>query len=130
MVVVDWKTGAPPKDEAARASRELQLAVYRLAWSRWTGTPLDRVRAAFCYVGAGATVYPDRLLDEAEITELLRCRDAGAGSAGRRRRRTAAQPARLEDERAHPSPTGWEGTNAAPPRRSTQPAAPTLFDVD
>lgn len=72
VVVVDWKTGAPPTDPAARASRELQLAVYRLAWSRWTGTPVDRVRAAFCYVGAGVTVHPERLLDEEEITDLLR----------------------------------------------------------
>ncbi|GAA3804200.1 ATP-dependent DNA helicase [Cellulomonas soli] len=72
VVVVDWKTGAPPTDPDARASRELQLAVYRLAWSRWTGTPLDRVGAAFCYVGAGVTVRPERLLDEDEITDLLR----------------------------------------------------------
>lgn len=72
VVVVDWKTGAPPADPAARASRELQLAVYRLAWSRWTGTPLPLVRAAFCYVGTGETVYPERLLGEDEITTLLR----------------------------------------------------------
>ncbi|GCD20595.1 ATP-dependent DNA helicase [Cellulomonas algicola] len=72
VVVVDWKTGAPPADPDARASRELQLAVYRLAWSRWTGTPLELVRAAFCYVGTGETVYPQRLLGEDEITTLLR----------------------------------------------------------
>ncbi|WP_291884050.1 ATP-dependent DNA helicase [Cellulomonas sp.] len=71
VIVVDWKTGAPPTDDASRASRELQLAVYRLAWSRWTGTPLDRVRAAFCYVGTGETVHPQRLLDEVQITALL-----------------------------------------------------------
>jgi DNA helicase-2/ATP-dependent DNA helicase PcrA len=71
VVVVDWKTGAQPRDPAARASRELQLAVYRLAWSRRTGLPLEQVRAAFCYVTAGATVYPQRLLDEPEIAELL-----------------------------------------------------------
>ena len=114
VVVVDWKTGAPPKDEAARASRELQLAVYRLAWSRWTGTPLDQVRAAFCYVGAGATVYPDRLLDEAEITELLRSATQAQGPQGvgavepvpnRRGSRTNAPTRRRP---------GWEGTNAAP----------------
>ncbi|WP_456788173.1 UvrD-helicase domain-containing protein [Cellulomonas sp. P5_C5] len=132
VVVVDWKTGAPPKDEVARASRELQLAVYRLAWSRWTGTPLGQVRAAFCYVGAGVTVYPDRLLDEAEITELLRAATqtqgpqrtgtgAGEPRSNRRGSRTNT-PARRRP--------GWEGTNAAPPRRSAQQPAPTLFDVD
>jgi DNA helicase-2/ATP-dependent DNA helicase PcrA len=71
VVVVDWKTGAPPSDPAATAVRELQLAVYRLAWSRWTGTPLDRVSAAFCYVGAGRTVRPERLLGADEIERLL-----------------------------------------------------------
>ncbi|GEL96489.1 ATP-dependent DNA helicase [Cellulomonas terrae] len=130
VVVVDWKTGAPPKDEAARASRELQLAVYRLAWSRWTGTPLDQVRAAFCYVGAGMTVYPDRLLDEAEITALLRAatRAQGAQGAGvveprpnRRGPRTNTPTGRRP---------GWEGSNAASPRRPTRPATPTLFDAD
>ncbi len=71
VVVVDWKTGAPPTDPVAVAARELQLAVYRLAWSRWKGTPLDHVTAAFCYVGAGRTVRPARLLDADEIEELL-----------------------------------------------------------
>ncbi|RYV50444.1 ATP-dependent helicase [Pengzhenrongella frigida] len=72
VVVVDWKTGRPPLDEAAARTREVQLAVYRLAWSRWSGLPLARVDAAFCYVGAGLTVTPERLLDEAGIEALLR----------------------------------------------------------
>ncbi|MGV8967463.1 MAG: ATP-dependent helicase [Cellulomonas sp.] len=72
VVVVDWKTGRPPIDEAAARTREVQLAVYRLAWSRWSGLPLDQVSAAFCYVGAGTTVTPERLLDEAGIEDLLR----------------------------------------------------------
>ena len=72
VVVVDWKTGRPPIDEAAARTREVQLAVYRLAWSRWSGLPLDQVDAAFCYVGAGTTVTPERLLDEAGIEDLLR----------------------------------------------------------
>ena len=71
VVVVDWKTGAPPQEAADRAARELQLAVYRLAWSRWKQVPLELVRAAFCYVGTGATVYPERLLDADEIAALL-----------------------------------------------------------
>jgi len=77
VVVVDWKTGAPPTDPAATAVREMQLAVYRLAWSRWTGTPLDRVGAAFCYVGAGRTVRPERLLGADEIERLLLAATAG-----------------------------------------------------
>jgi DNA helicase-2/ATP-dependent DNA helicase PcrA len=80
VVVVDWKTGAPPSDPAATAVRELQLAVYRLAWSRWTGTPLDRVGAAFCYVGAGRTVRPERLLEADEIERLLLAATAEPGA--------------------------------------------------
>ncbi|WP_315097860.1 ATP-dependent DNA helicase [uncultured Cellulomonas sp.] len=127
VVVVDWKTGAPPKDDAARASRELQLAVYRLAWSRWTGTPLDRVRAAFCYVGAGVTVYPERLLDEDEITGLLRAATSadgpqGAGAVAPRVNRRGGRSNAAARRRP-----GWEAQNATPVRR---PAAPTLFDTD
>ncbi|KGM01103.1 3'-5' exonuclease, partial [Cellulomonas cellasea] len=83
VVVVDWKTGAPPTDPAAVQARELQLAVYRLAWSRWKGTPLERVSAAFCYVGGGRTVRPERLLDEAEITALLHAAAAPSPRATR-----------------------------------------------
>jgi len=78
VVVVDWKTGAPPRDEAASASRDLQLAVYRIAWARLTGTDPDLVRAAFCYVGAGVTVVPDALPGPDEVARLL----AAAAPAG------------------------------------------------
>ena len=131
VVVVDWKTGAPPKDDAARASRELQLAVYRLAWSRWTGTPVERVRAAFCYVGAGVTVYPERLLDEAEITALLR--SATAADEPQAAGQVAGPRPNRRGPRANPAGRrrpGWEGANAAPARRSAPTVAPTLFDSD
>jgi len=71
VVVVDWKTGAPPRDEAGRGSRDLQLAVYRIAWARLTGTDPDLVRAAFCYVGVGVTVVPDGLPGPDEVARLL-----------------------------------------------------------
>lgn len=105
VVVVDWKTGAPPTDPEARASRELQLAVYRLAWSRWTGTPLDLVRAAFCYVGTGETVYPQRLQGEDEITTLLRRATDPAASAAPADRRGGADrtwPSNVDRGAANP----------------------------
>ena len=71
VVVVDWKTGRAPSDPEARSVREMQLAVYRLAWSRWTGAPLEQVNAAFYYVASDETVRPRRLLSEAEIEALL-----------------------------------------------------------
>lgn len=71
VVVVDWKTGTPPSSARDRAARDVQLAVYRLAWSRRTGLPLAAVRAAFCYVATGETVYPRRLLDEPGLAALI-----------------------------------------------------------
>src|SRR5690606_1845126 len=71
-VVVDWKTGRPPADAAARAAREVQLALYRLAWARRTGRPVDDVDAAFYYVGADVTVRPEALLDETGLEDLVR----------------------------------------------------------
>ena len=68
--IVDWKTGAVPSGSAAR-SAEVQLAAYRLAWSELTGTPVERVRAAFHYVRAGRTVRPVDLLDRPALVGLL-----------------------------------------------------------
>ena len=68
--VVDWKTGARPSGESARAAA-VQLAAYRLAWHSLTGAPLESVRAAFFYVRSGATVRPADLLDEAGLRALV-----------------------------------------------------------
>ncbi len=70
--VVDWKTGAPPADDAARRHAAVQLAVYRLAWAGLTGRPVSQVRAVFHYVRAGRTVAPDTLPEAAELAALLR----------------------------------------------------------
>jgi DNA helicase-2/ATP-dependent DNA helicase PcrA len=50
----------------------LQLGLYRLAWSRWRGTPLDQVEAAFFYVGSGETLRPERLPDADELDAIIR----------------------------------------------------------
>lgn len=71
VVVVDWKTGRPPTEADAVHARELQLATYRLAWSRRTGLPLEQVAAAFYYVSTGETVRPDGRLDAARIEQTL-----------------------------------------------------------
>jgi DNA helicase-2/ATP-dependent DNA helicase PcrA len=70
VVVVDWKTGAVPGPEAMR-ERALQLAVYRLAWSRWSGLPPGRVSAAFVYVAHGVTVRPEDLPGADELADLV-----------------------------------------------------------
>jgi DNA helicase-2/ATP-dependent DNA helicase PcrA len=69
--VVDWKTGKPPEGDGARA-RDVQLAVYRLAWSRWYGVPLEDVSAAFFYASTGLTVRPVDLFDAEDLERLVR----------------------------------------------------------
>jgi DNA helicase-2/ATP-dependent DNA helicase PcrA len=68
--VIDWKTGRLPAPER-RAAVAVQLAAYRLAWSRLSGLPLDRVRAAFHYVGDNLTLAPVDLLDADGLAELV-----------------------------------------------------------
>ncbi|MGO1317825.1 MAG: UvrD-helicase domain-containing protein [Cellulomonadaceae bacterium] len=72
FVVVDWKTGRPPQDETAIRAREVQLAVYRLAWSRLREVPIEQVTAAFFYAATGETVYPRELVGADELVELVR----------------------------------------------------------
>lgn len=63
--VVDWKSGG------RGGLSDLQLALYRLAWSQIAGIPLERVDAAFVLVGTGEVVRPERLLGRAEVERLL-----------------------------------------------------------
>ncbi len=51
--VVDWKTGS------ARNVDPMQLAIYRLAWARLAGVPVEQVSAAFVIVGTGEVLRPD-----------------------------------------------------------------------
>lgn len=63
--VVDWKS-------AGRGSlSDVQLAVYRLAWSQIAGIPLERIDAAFVLVRTGEVVRPERLLEHEELERLL-----------------------------------------------------------
>lgn len=64
--LVDWKTGRLPRGRALQ-ERTVQLALYRLGWSRLKGVPLEQVRAAFYYVSQDHT---ERVLDLADQQEL------------------------------------------------------------
>jgi len=68
--LVDWKTGRRPSG-GRLASRSVQLAVYRLAWARLKGVPLDSVSAAFYYVPDDAVVRPHDLGSEAELEAII-----------------------------------------------------------
>ncbi|HEV7211240.1 MAG TPA: ATP-dependent DNA helicase [Blastococcus sp.] len=68
--VIDWKTGPPPSGAELTAAG-VQLAAYRLGWSRLTGVPVDRVSAGFHHVAANETLRPVDLLDEAGLLALV-----------------------------------------------------------
>ncbi|WP_131737744.1 ATP-dependent helicase [Actinomadura roseirufa] len=68
--VVDWKTGSPPSGGEA-SSASVQLAAYRLAWAELAAVPVERVGAAFHYVGANLTVRPADLLTADGLAALL-----------------------------------------------------------
>ncbi|MCW2581396.1 MAG: uvrD, partial [Klenkia sp.] len=68
--VIDWKTGPVP-GPAELAAAGVQLAAYRLGWSRLTGVPVAQVSAGFHHVAAGVTLRPVDLLDEAGLLALV-----------------------------------------------------------
>ena len=70
--VVDWKTGKAPRDAADLENKQLQLALYRLAYSRWAGIDLDLIDAVFYFVADDRVVTPARIFDEAELVALWR----------------------------------------------------------
>ena len=49
VTIVDWKTGRRPSRQAL-ASRELQLAIYRLAWARTHSRDIAEIGACFVYL--------------------------------------------------------------------------------
>lgn len=68
--IVDWKTGRAPKDDDDRAQKVLQLALYRLAYARRSGRPLDQISVALYFVADDQVVRPDALPDETELARL------------------------------------------------------------
>jgi len=68
--VVDWKTGRIKEGEDLEIA-SIQLAMYRLAYSKQHGIPIENVRAAFHYVADNKTIYRDQLSGEEEIAALI-----------------------------------------------------------
>ncbi|WP_309105953.1 ATP-dependent DNA helicase [Arthrobacter sp.] len=68
--LVDWKTGRPPSARQLQA-KAVQLAVYRLAWSRLKGVPLEDVRAAFYYVSDNRVVRPHDLGSADQLEKII-----------------------------------------------------------
>jgi DNA helicase-2/ATP-dependent DNA helicase PcrA len=65
--IVDWKTGKAPRTVAEREERMLQLALYRLAYHRRFGVPLDDIDVALYYVADDLVIRGDRVYSEEEL---------------------------------------------------------------
>jgi DNA helicase-2/ATP-dependent DNA helicase PcrA len=68
--IIDWKTGKSPVDEDDEQLKSLQLSLYRLAYSRFTNTPIEKIAASFYFVAEDKEVRPKELLGEDELVSL------------------------------------------------------------
>ena len=68
--VVDWKTGRAKSGDDLEVAA-IQLAMYRLAYSKLYQVPIEKISAAFHYVGSNETVRPADLLSQAELEEII-----------------------------------------------------------
>lgn len=65
--IVDWKTGRAPRSAEEREERMLQLALYRLAYHRRFGVPLEEIDVALYYVADDLVIRGDRVYSEDEL---------------------------------------------------------------
>ncbi|WP_167138957.1 ATP-dependent DNA helicase [Diaminobutyricimonas sp. TR449] len=70
--VVDWKTGKAPRDAADLENKQLQLALYRLAYAKWRGIDPALISAVFYYVSDDRVIEPERIFEEDELVALWR----------------------------------------------------------
>jgi DNA helicase-2/ATP-dependent DNA helicase PcrA len=67
--IVDWKTGKAPRSAEEREERMLQLALYRLAYHRRFGVPLEDIDVALYYVADDLVIRGDRVYSEEELVQ-------------------------------------------------------------
>lgn len=68
--VVDWKTGSPPRDAPDRHAAQVQLGLYRLAWSRLHQVPIETVRASLHYIAPNRTITAEEF-SASQLEDLL-----------------------------------------------------------
>ena len=135
VVIVDWKNARPPTGRAL-AARSLQLSVYRLAYARLTGRPLEEVDAVFYFAETGETVRPAqgraaeeeiRAQLEALHGELEAATRAGVTGPTRRtsaRTATSQSPSRASDQEEGRAPGAREARAARATARSEADSTP------
>lgn len=70
--IVDWKTGRAPRTAQEREERMLQLALYRIAYHRRFGVPLEQIDVALFYVADDLVIRGDRVYSEEELVQRWR----------------------------------------------------------
>ena len=68
--IVDWKTGKPPTSDAEVAERALQLALYRLAYSRFTGIPEQQIEVSLYFVNEALEIRPSQVPTGDELLKI------------------------------------------------------------
>jgi DNA helicase-2/ATP-dependent DNA helicase PcrA len=82
--IVDWKTGRPPANDADMQERMLQLALYRLAYHKRHGVPLEQIDVTLFYVSDDLVLRSDHVLSEEELVQrwnAARAARSGSSSA-------------------------------------------------
>lgn len=79
--VVDWKTGRVPSGESARWERQLQLALYTLAYSEHTGVPPEQIDAVLVYIREGEEIRVPEVTGRVELERLLAEAEAALSAA-------------------------------------------------
>ncbi len=68
--LVDWKTGDVPKGTEME-EKELQLAVYRIAFSRLYSVPMANIRGHFVYLDRDTVHSPEELADVSAVESII-----------------------------------------------------------
>lgn len=68
--IVDWKTGIAPKTPEDIAEKALQLALYRMAYSKFHGIDADKIEVCLYYVNENLEIRPEAVKSEAELISM------------------------------------------------------------
>jgi len=68
--IVDWKTGSPPETKEQEQEMILQLALYRFAYSKLRGVPVDQIDVCFYFVADNAELRPESVPGPEDIMTL------------------------------------------------------------
>ena len=68
--IVDWKTGAAPKNKTEQQTMSLQLALYRFAYSELRSIPIEMIDVSFYFVAEDLELVPESVPDAEKIIEI------------------------------------------------------------